>query len=423
MGISLGMITVLNSIIPAGIRLRNKIIMVKHFFTGLFILSTFCVAVTAGAQTDSAKKNPVYRIGIFAPLYLDSVFSNNTFRYKQGLPKFMVPALEFVQGAEIALDSMRLVNENIQATIYDSKSYTKNISYLVNNKELDSLDLMIGAVRDADLKQLADFAVLKNIPFVSATHPNDGGVTANPFMVILNSTLKAHCEAIYSYMLQNHGTDKIFLLRKKGTQEDKVAAYFKMLNEQDGKALLNIQTINKDSLLTADFLKPKLDSNRQTVIIGGSLEESFATELTLACYNLTPAYPITLIGMPNWDGFASLKRKSDFQNFPIYFTTPYFNNKADSYSKMLNAVYLKKYKIKPSDMAFRGFEAVQMFSKLLTRYPDDLVNHLNDKTVKVFCDYNFRPVALKKENTVADYFENKHLYFVKLVNGTTQKAW
>lgn len=397
--------------------------MVKYFFTGLFILSVSCFVFNASAQIDSAKKNPVYRVGIFAPLYLDSIFSNTTFKYKQGLPKFMMPALEFVQGAEIALDSMKLANENIEATIYDSKSYSRNIAYLVNNKKIDSLDLIIGAVKDADLKQLADFALLKNIPFVSATHPNDGGVTANPYMVILNSTLKAHCEAIYSYLLQNHGTDKIFLCRKKGMQEDKVAAYFKMLNEQDGKALLSIQTINKDSLLTADFLKPKLDSNRQTVIIGGSLEESFATELTLACYNLQETYPITLIGMPNWDGFASLKRKNDFKDFPVYFTTPYYNNKWDSNSKMLNAVYLKKYKIKPGDMAFKGFEAVQMFTRLLTKYPGDIVNHLNDKTVKVFCDYNFRPVALKKENTVADYFENKHLYFVKLVNGNTSRAW
>jgi hypothetical protein len=67
---------------------------------------------------------------------------------------------------------------------------------------------------------------LKNIPFISATYPNDGGITANPNVVLLNSTLKAHCEAIYSDILQNHGTDKIYLCRKKGTQEDKICGLF-----------------------------------------------------------------------------------------------------------------------------------------------------------------------------------------------------
>src|SRR5882724_7755526 len=227
------------------------------FFTPLLVLIASVSFLHTNAQTDSSQSFPTYRVGIFAPLYLDSLFSNNTFKYKQGLPKFVVPSVEFIQGAQIALDSMKMGKQNIEASIYDSKSYTQNISQLINSKKLDSLGLIIGSVKDADYKQLADFALSKNIPFISATYPNDGGVTANPFTVIINSTLKAHCEAIYSYLLQNHGTDQIFLCRKKGVQEDKVAGYFKSLNEQDGKPLLNIKILNTDSSLNSDFLKPK----------------------------------------------------------------------------------------------------------------------------------------------------------------------
>ncbi|MEI9957275.1 MAG: hypothetical protein WDM90_13460 [Ferruginibacter sp.] len=162
----------------------------------------------------------------------------------------------------------KLGNQNIDASIYDTRSYTKNISFLIRNKQLDNLDLIIGSVKDADYKQLADFALLKNIPFISVTYPNDGGVVTNPFTVIMNSTLKAHCEAIYSYLLQNHGTDAIFLCRQKGAQEDKVAAYFKALNEQDGKPLLAIKTLNIDAEMSPEFLKGKLDSARQTILIG-----------------------------------------------------------------------------------------------------------------------------------------------------------
>jgi hypothetical protein len=399
------------------------IIMKRKFFTGLFICFAPLFFLPAKAQTDSSKYFPTYKVGIFAPLYLDSVFSNNSFRYKQGLPKFIVPAVEFVQGAQIALDSMKMGKENIEVFIYDTKSYTKNTASLIRSKKIDSLDLIIGSVKDNDYKQLADFALLKNIPFISATYPNDGGITGNPFTVIINSTLKAHCEAIYSYLLQSHGTDPIFLYRKKGAQEDKVASYFKQLNEQDGKALLNIQTFNIDSTFTSDYLKLKLDSNRNSVILGGSLDETFAANLTAACYGLHETYPITIIGMPNWDGFTSLYKKDNFKDFPVYFTSPYFNNKWDNYSKLLTSAYLKKFKIKPGDMAFKGFEAVYMYTKLLTKYPNDFMSHLNDKTVKVFCDYNIRPVMLKKVNTTPDYFENKHLYFIKLLNGTTSKAW
>ncbi len=395
--------------------------MKMKYFIG--VLAVLLYSSALHAQTDSAKNFPTYRVGIFAPLYLDSVFSKNDFKYKDAVPKFIVPAVDFVQGAMVALDSMKMEKENIVAAVYDTKSYTQNISALIRNKKLDSLDLIIGSVRDADYKQLADFALLKNIPFISATYPNDGGITANPFTVILNSTLKAHCEAIYSYLLQNHGTDLIYLCRQKGAQEDKVAGYFKQLNEQDGKPLLNIQTLNTDSVFTTAAIQPMLDSNRQCIIIGGSLDENFAKNLAAACYAIYPSYPITLIGMPNWDGFTSLYKKESFENFPIHFTSPYFNNKWDNYSKQLTSAYQKKYKTKPGDMAFKGFETVYLFTKLLSLHPNDLMSNLNDKKVKIFCDYNFKPVMLAKGYNTPDYFENKHLYFVKIFNGTKAKAW
>ena len=391
-----------------------------------FIFSAF----TASAQNDSTKKLPAYKVGIFAPLYLDSVFADNNFKYKQGIPRFIMPAVDFVQGAQVALDSMQAGNENIEATIYDSKAYTQNIPWLIQNKKLDSVNLIIGNVKDAEYKQLADFALQKKVPFISVTYPNDGGITANPYVVIVNSTLKSHSEAIYSYLLQNHGTDKIYLCRKSGVQEDQVAGYFKQLNEREGQPLLSIQTLNFDSAPTADYLKTKLDSNRKTVIIGGSLEENFAANLATACFDLNSVYPITLIGMPTWDGFASFHKKDGFLNFPIYFTSPYCNNKWDDYSKIVLNAYTKKFRGKPSDMAFKGFETVYLFTKLLTRYPSDLLTHLNDKTLKIFSEYNFRPVLLKKENLptgqageTPDYFENKHLYFIKILNGTVSKAW
>jgi len=386
----------------------------------IVFLGFLVAAMTSVAQT------PVrtYKVGIFAPLYLDSIFSNNgTYKYGKEVPKFAQPGLDFVQGAEVALDSMLLWEENVDAYIYDCKSYTKTIPALIKQKRLDSLDLIIGSVKDAEYRQLADFALQKNIPFISATYPNDGGVTNNPFTVIMNSTLKAHCEAIYTYLLQNHGTDKILFYRQKGGQEDKVAGYFKSINEPDGKPLLNIQTILIDSSFSSDKLKPRLDSTRGNIIIGGSLDEGFATSITNACNDLQAQYPITLIGMPNWDGFKFLQKKGNYEEFPVYYTTPYYNNKWDNYSKVLANAYTKKFKSKPTDLAFKGFESVYLFTKLLAKYPNDFMSHLNDKTFKIFCDYNFRPVQLKKDAVTPDYFENKHLYFVKVLNGTTSKAW
>ena len=383
-----------------------------------FTIGFLLLMLSSGFSQQTPLKT--YRVGIFSALYLDSVFTNNEYNYGKKFPKFTQQGLDFVQGAEIALDSLPLPNGNVIATVFDSKASLNNIPWLINNRKLDSLDLIIGSVKDIDFLDLAKFAKKKNIPFISATYPNDGGIVENPFLVIVNPTLRAHCETIYSYLLQSHGTDKIFLCRKKGSQEDKIADYFKLINGTDGKPLLNIQTLNFED----DFSKlvNNLDSNRKTIIIGGSLNETFTTGLVNEVYQLKNSYPIEIIGMPNWDAFSFLK-KSTLKDLPVYYTTAFINNKANAFTKEIVQVYAKKFKGVPSDMAYKGFESVYIFARLVTRYPDDFMSHLNEYAYKVFNDYNFKAVYVNKKTKIPDYFENKRLYFMKILNGKTSRAW
>jgi hypothetical protein len=379
----------------------------------------------AAPLSDSSLIQTKYRVAIMAPLYLDSIFSKTgNFRYQQGMPKFMMPSLDFVNGAIAALDSLQTGDVKLEAIIIDTKSYSTSFEQQLKSKTFDSINLIIGSVKDADFKLIAAFAFAKKIPFVSATYPNDGGVTKNPFLIIANPTLRAHCEAVASYLLQNHGTDKVYLCRIKGSQEDKIAEFIKKVNEPNGKQLVPIQTINLDSAIGTDVIQKKLDSNRTSVIIGGSLDETFATSLAEVCYDLSNQhYPIKLIGMPNWDGFKGLTKKDAFIDFPIYYTSPYFNNKTDSLSKLLQSAYMEKLNGKPSDMAYKGFESTYYFTNLLIQHPNDLFVYLNSNTHQMISKYNFRPILLSEKSRVPDYYENKHLYFLKILNGKIEKSW
>lgn len=387
----------------------------------LITLSFLTAGKNAVAQSDSSKNTRTFRVAIFAPLYLDSAFSDGSYRYGKNFPKFALQGLDFIQGAQIALDSLPVPNAIFDTRIYDSKAYLQDVPSLISNKELDSIDMIIGSVKDQEYIQLAGFAKQRNIPFISATHPNDGGVTGNPFMVIVNPTLKAHCEAIFAHILQNKAPGKIYLVRKPGTQENTVEEQFNRINNPDGKPLLKIEVIN----VQGDFsvIRSKLDSTQNSIIIGGSLNETFANELATYLQSISKTYNTKLIGMPNWDGFSSLAKNKKLKDFPVYYTSPFYNNKWDNYSKRIQNTYLRKYKGIPSDLTYKGFEITQQFAMLLSKYPNDLISHLNDYPSRIFSDYNFKPVFLSKETTVPDYFENKNLYFVKILNGNYTKAW
>ncbi len=226
----------------------------------------------------------------------------------------------------------------------------------------------------------------------------------------------------YGFLLQNHGTDRIYLVRRAGAQENTIEQQFKRINEPDGKPLLKIEVVN---VANDDFsvLRSKLDSNRNSIIIGGSLNEAFANNLAGFAQGISATYTITLVGMPNWDGFTSILKNKKLKDFPIYYTSPFFNNKWDSYSKKIKDIYLRKYKGIPSDLTYKGFEITMQFTKLLSRYPDDFISHLNDYPFKIFSDYKFKPVFLSKDKEMPDYFENKNLYFVKILNGNFSRAW
>ncbi|MEO6219277.1 MAG: hypothetical protein ABIO81_02535 [Ginsengibacter sp.] len=389
------------------------ILAIIYLFTGTKILFA--------QNNNPAPGTKIYKVAVFAPMYLDSVFLNGSFRSYNTIPKFIMPAVEFVQGAEIAFDTLILNGKKAEAFIYDSKSYTRPISWLIKNKLLDNINLIIGSVKEPDYQELANFAVEKSIPFISATYPNDGAITGNPYLFIVNSTLKAHCEGIFSYLLQKHGTDKIYLVKKKG--DNRIDDYFKALNIQDGKPLLNLKTIALDSSITSYGLLRRIDTTQNTVIVGASLDEIFAKKLADACYPIQKHHPLSLMGMPNWDGFKSLTKKDVYKDFPILYTTPHFDAKANAYNDILIQKYFQTYRSKPSDMAYKGFELAYFFTNLLLNNPDSLISHINDSNYTVFHDFSFRPVYLDKKNITPDYYENKHLFIMQILNGEVLREW
>ncbi len=379
----------------------------------IFIFSLFFSA--ANAQQKDASSAASYKIAIFAPLYLDSLFSNNYYKYEKKFPRFVLPGLDFVLGAQIAIDTLSITESKLQAHIYDSKSSSKKISSLIESHELDNVSLLIGSVKDEEYMQLANFARQKNIPFISATYPNDGGIIDNPNLFIINSTLKTHCEAIFAYLLQNHSSDNLIHTRKKGNQEDRISGYFNNINQPDGNTLLNVRTILIDS--NFNLVLSKLDSTRKNIIIGGSLDEQFCTDLAEALNSVKKKYDITLIGMPNWDGFR-FKKNFDYS---FYYTSPYYKDENNFFSKFVDGAYLKKYKKPPSDFACKGFEAVFTTVSLLIKHHKAFGKNINDISFDVFSKYNFVPIKGEKKD-IPNYYENKHLFILKKSNGTVSRV-
>jgi ABC-type branched-subunit amino acid transport system substrate-binding protein len=264
---------------------------------------------------------------------------------------------------------------------------------------------------------LAQIAKNKNIPFISATYPNDGGVKSNPNVVMVNAKLNTHIQSIYNYILRSWGTQNIIWCRRKNPADDRVEDVFKQLNQSPGGGVMKYkQVLLSDNFTMADITS-KLDSTRDNVIIAGSLDENFAKALLSASLGFYKTYRTNIVGMPTWEGIRELSR-SEFRPLSIVYSTSFHNPNTDQWSLKFEEAYRKKTYSKPSDMAFKGFEMTYYFVHLLVKYDSAFINNLNDKSFMLTTEYDFKPIRWSKANELPDYYENKRIYIIKRQNAT-----
>ena len=383
----------------------------KRFFLTALSIMLFCLFV------NGQEKILKHKIAIFTPLYLDSAFDNDDeYRYSKNVfPKFINPGLEFYEGAQLALDSLNKEKASLEIFVYDTKSAKLNIQQQLNKAVMDGIELIITNCNSAEVKTFADAGLKKNIPIINVNVPNDGGVSGNPFFVVLNPTLRTQCEGIYKYLQKYYSLDNIVIFRKKGQLEDRIKSYIDEFGKNTVAVPMPLKYVELTDSFTMNQLKPYLDTTKQTICIAGSLDENFGKRLTQQLAALKKQnYQAMVIGMPTWDGISF--NKPEYKGIEIIYSTPFYNAKNDKASVSISQRFNKMMYARPSDMVFRGYEVTFRFARMLLQYGNDIASNLANKYMKVFTDFDIQPV-LNKQNMTLDYFENKKLYFLKWQDG------
>jgi hypothetical protein len=355
-----------------------------------------------------------HKIAIFTPLYLDSVYdAAGNFRFeKSNFPKFAVPGLEFYQGAQAALDSLQKRGAPLEVFIYDSRS-RQTIPQQLSHPELKGLEMIIAQSNASETKTLADAALQKKIPFISTTLPNDAGVANNPYFVVLNATLQAHVEGIYNFLQRYHSQDKIVFFTRPGAQETQLKEYINEYSKNTASTPLKIKFVEIGNAFTAQTLAASLDSTKKNVCIAGSLNEAFGQRLVQELENMSSSYPIRVLGMPTWDHL----NLSKFSGIEIIYSTPFYYNRSSTLENKLAEDFSDAFSSKPSDLYFRGYESTLRFALLLLDTKKDIASNLTRKGNTIFTQFDIQPVFKDKSTMTLDYFENKHLYFIKVFGG------
>jgi len=379
---------------------------------GLVLLAVFHTAVFA---QDSASKR--YQVAVFTPLYLDSAFdAGMNYRYEKYFPKFFNPGLEFYEGVQLALDSLEKEGAQLDVFVYDLRSTTQPLQQVLESEQFKETDLILAHINNTELWPLAEAAARQKIPFINVNFPNDAGITNNPYFVILNSRLETHSQGIYRYLQRQHALSNIVVFRKKGAQEDRLQAAF----ENYGKTTASVPLKMKFVTLNDDFdstqLMQHLNPDRMTACVIASFDLNFGLTISQQLASLINEYPVTVVGMPNWDMINEFS-KPEYKNLEIVYGTPFYIANTNVVANNIQDHFKHRFYSRPSDMVYRGYETMLRFGKLLLLHGSNLSSSIGEKKFIVFNDFDIQPVFNNKDNPTLDFFENKKLYFIKKVNG------
>lgn len=402
----------------------------KHLFALIILLQASFVINAQNIYSDSAAKKASThkrKIVVFAPIFIDSVFKGNSFTATgNNLPKTILPGLDFYNGITTAIDSLQKEDLSIEVLFFDSKSTEQPIKKILAEKFWDSVSLIIASFRErAEIKQLADFALQKEIPLVSATYPNDGGVTENPFFILLNPTLKTHCEGIYKHIQKYYSTGNLVYVKKKGRLEDDIEKIFFEMGKSTPAIPLKYKTVELTDSFNIRNLQHVLDSNKQNIIICGTVNETFGIRL-VKILQANKKYSSTAVGMPTWDGlkeFNKLSMDEKGKGVEVIYSTPYYFSRNAVLLKSLSNDYKDKFFARASDWFYKGYETMYYFAKAVSTSNGLIFNHLSEEKYAAFNQFDIQQVFSNKADAIPNYWENKKLYFIKKQDGIVKSVY
>ncbi len=356
-----------------------------------------------------------FRVGIVVSLYLDELVRGSSVTFRGKTPEKAADGLAFYQGVRLAADSLDKAGASIDIDIYDAGSFLQSPDMLITKRRFDSTDLIIGAVEQHDIPILSDYAQKRKINFVSALSNYDGWVKDNQYFTMLQPTIKSHCEYIIDDLSEKYTNRDVALFYRTSDLADDNAALY-ILNDLYSE--VRFKKLLCNNLPDRVALASVLDTNKPNVIVVSVLDATYADSILNVLSESFPGNHFEVYGMPTWHSIAKLKRANKYKNLTINVTYPFNFDAADSTLRgRVKATYKLPFGGTPSEMVFRGYEAMLWYGTLLEHYGTQFNNNYGDVKAP-FTRFKIKPRWDRNGRLL--YFENKNIYMSAYQSGVSQ---
>ncbi len=362
-------------------------------------------------------------------------------------------AIEFYNGAMMALEELSKDKLKARLHIYDDANDKERINMIAQLADFKDLELIIGPVYNNNLRIMAEYAKHDSIYLVSPLSPSANITSYNPFYIMVNPSIEAHCRKIFDYVVANHHDDNILLLTRHGTTEGTYAAIFQNYltqyqTESNDYAFQITQVTfapafgQEDDATSEEEIAAFLNDSIKNVVIVPSVEKSYIHSVGRTLYPMVVPpqdvknpvkYDITVMGLPVW-GEQEGMRFDYARSLNVHYTSDYYiDPEFYSDNRGFYKRYVDRYYTEPSEYAIKGYDLMLFWGRMLEEHNIEFDSMMCVETAKgIHTDFSFGihyapPSPFASIDTLqavplTDYIENKYVHLLKYEDYSLKKV-
>lgn len=296
-------------------------------------------------------------------------FFTNKFAGSFGpIPKEARLAIQFYEGARMALRKLEMEGVPMNVSVLDTKADSNVVKSLLLRSEVQNADVIIGPVTKPNNMVLERFAREERVTVVSPLNPRQDFARQNPYFVQLNPSLETHFNKMLAFINKRHRNASNALIisptgRSGETRKTYIQEAHKLANQNPNISPLRSVDFSLGEGATLD-LSSELAIRDTTVVIIPSRDQGFVSFVLREVGLYREKNPVVVYGMPEWEFFEKVDF-SYFENLNIHLTTDIFVDRQDDLVKDFKRNYYNSYGMVPGKLAYKGYDITLFVGRML----------------------------------------------------------
>ena len=342
----------------------NRILETNETSTKLYIgQSLFIPIEKKKSENNFIKSDKKFKIALLLPFYKnlnDTLVAS--FEDKEEAEQIVLGkskmALEFMQGIDLAFDSINKIGMNINVHVLDTRNDSAKVVEIIKSKVLDTMDLIIGPIYSRNMDLVSKkYGSDRNKILVSPLSKSSEFLKNHTSTYQINTPFKNQSKILSDFIEEKFNSQNIIICYDEA--EKGLALYME-------RKLDN----SKNNILKMNMIYTHIDSIRDQfldtqIVILPSNNRAFVSRMLGTLGGIDSVF--TVFGLSNIKNYDHLDIEN-LMHLDTHFPDPYYFNPNSKRDSLFLYDFEEKFQSTPSRFSYVGYNTIMHFCVDESRY-------------------------------------------------------